>query len=296
MPRVPETILNSVFYLYKTADDAETGEANGGTGFLVSVQRDEQSPRTLYAVSNWHVVGHQPLSQATVARINTGNGGYEILDELMWDHHPSGDDLAVARVGFGTEFVYDSLRSTLCLNGWEPGDIEPTTGLLRLFGPGNEVLFVGRYSDHEGRERNFPVVRFGNIAMMPWEPIENKDLGFDQESFVVEARSFGGFSGSPVIVYPEAFITSEGVFDTYVGMNTWLLGIVWGHGDLFQRVLGPDHAPLEDKWWVKQNSGLMYVVPSWKLLEMLMSDEEVALRAKQDADWDEEEARKLRME
>jgi hypothetical protein len=118
--------------------------------------------------------------------------------------------------------------------------------------------------------------------MMPWEPIRNPDLGIDHESYIVESRSFGGFSGSPVIVYPEAFISSEGVFDTYVGMRTWLLGLVWGHGDWFQPVLGPDRkTPLPDKWWVQQNSGLMYVVPSWKLLDMLMSDEEVALRSEQ---------------
>jgi hypothetical protein len=92
----------------------------------------------------------------------------------------------------------------------------------------------------------------------------------------------------PVIVYPEAFITEEGVFDTYVGMRTWLLGIVWGHADLFQRVLESDReTPHHDKVWVKQNSGLMYVVPSWKLLDMLMMDEEIALRAKRDRDWDE---------
>jgi hypothetical protein len=290
MPRVPDGILESVFYLYETAQDADNGEHNGGTGFLVSVQRDDQSPKTLYAVSNRHVVGPAPLGHATVARVNTADGNYEILDALTWKPHDDGDDVAIARIELGTESVYSSIRSTQLLR---PDDLDIGTSASspsRIFGPGNEVLLVGRSADHEGRERNYPVVRFGNIAMMPSEPIGN-ELGFDQESFIVESRSFGGFSGSPVIVYPEAFITEDGVFDTYVGMRTWLLGIVWGHADLFQRVLESDQeTPHQDKLWVKQNSGLMYVVPSWKLLDMLMTDEEIAFRAKRDRDWDEENA------
>jgi hypothetical protein len=49
---------------------------------------------------------------------------------------------------------------------------------------------------HEGRQKNSPTARFGNIAQMPNEPVIIKR--FEQECFLVEARSIGGYSGSPV--------------------------------------------------------------------------------------------------
>jgi hypothetical protein len=38
-------------------------------------------------------------------------------------------------------------------------------------GPGDEVFTIGLFSKMSGKGRNFPIVRTGNIAMMPSEPI-----------------------------------------------------------------------------------------------------------------------------
>lgn len=299
MPKIPPTFLDSVFYLYKSASDAKEGKRNGGTGFFVAVGRGD-SPPFLYAVSNWHIVGPGPgLENATVARVNTKGGGSEALDGLTWLHHGDGDDLAIARVGLAPDyFAYSAIPSSLFLVSI-PGPFEALNEedkrATTPFGPGNEVFFIGRYADHEGKEKNYPVVRFGNVAMEPREPIRS-ELGIDQDSFIVESRSTGGFSGSPVFVNPSALIHEDGVSDFYMKMKTYLLGIVWGHGDLFQRVLGPDQETTApgDPMWVKQNSGLMYVVPSWKLRDQLMSDEETALRTEKQDKWDEENKRKSR--
>src|SRR5687768_2114902 len=55
MPRIPPKFLNSVFYLYKSEDDAERGEDFGGTGFLVGVPSRNAGHMFVYAVTNWHV-------------------------------------------------------------------------------------------------------------------------------------------------------------------------------------------------------------------------------------------------
>lgn len=282
MPRVPEAFLGSVFYLYRTADDARRGERNGGTGFFVSVADDDPEGQPfLYAVSNWHVVAPSPLGNASVARVNTKDGDFEVLDGLEWTHHPDGDDVAIARVVLAREHLAYGIKSSLCLTGWDPGESDEQSGLTRLFGPGNETFLIGRYADHEGREQNHPVVRFGNVSMMPWEKTRNRQLGFDQESYVVESRSIGGFSGSPVFVNPQYFLDDNGHWDFYMRGGSWLLGLVWGHGERYGPVYESDEkTEASEGWVVKQNVGLMYVVPSWKIGDLLMNDKEIATRAR----------------
>lgn len=285
MPKIPQRYLESVFYLYETVDDANRGERNGGTGFFFSISEEEGDPRFVYAVSCWHVVC-PALGNARVARVNLLDGGFELLDSLHWVQHPDGDDLAAAVVRLPAEnFPFEVIPSSSALTGFgdEKGDHE----MEGLFGPGNEIFFVGRYVNHEGREKNYPVVRFGNVAMAVQEPIRNRALGINQESLVVESRSIGGFSGSPVFVYPYSVIDRTGKYDTYVTMKTWFIGVVWGHGSEFLPVLGPDRhtPPPGDPMWTAQNAGLMYVVPSWKLRDLLDRPKERQMRRLAVAEW-----------
>lgn len=53
------------------------------------------------------------------------------------------------------------------------------------------MFFLGRFVTHDGKQRNLPTVRFGNLATMPWEPVLT-ERGLRQESFLVEARSLSG--------------------------------------------------------------------------------------------------------
>jgi len=53
---------------------------------------------------------------------------------------------------------------------------------------------------HDGKQRNSPAVRFGNIAMRSTERIESP-YGLLQESFIVETHSLPGYSGSAVLLF-----------------------------------------------------------------------------------------------
>jgi hypothetical protein len=142
-------------------------------------------------------------------------------------------------------------------------------------GPGDEVFTVGRFINHEGRQQNLPTARFGNIAQLPWEPVM-QDTGHKQESFLVEARSIGGYSGAPVFVQipaasarPEMPNRIEQILQHH---GPWLLGVDWGHINDWQPVVSPSGAPINRDpaaMRVRMNTGIMAVVPAWKLADLL---------------------------
>ena len=135
---------------------------------------------------------------------------------------------------------------------------------------------------------------------MPLEPVK-QESGFEQESFLVESRSIGGYSGSPVFVQIQVLSDREGVpdwlppllpplvpgqrpnfgeiqkvFSTEWGSlkshGPWLLGVDWGHINDWEPVRGPSGDSVNPDpriMQVRMNTGIMAVVPAWKLIEML---------------------------
>jgi hypothetical protein len=143
---------------------------------------------------------------------------------------------------------------------------------------------VGRFINHEGKQRNLPSVRFGHISQMPNEKIRQDFRSFDQESFLIECRSIGGYSGSPVFVYISEFeerptdwelkgFPPEVITRNAVGMRPHLLGIEWGILSKWEPVCDAKGNPVNSRspqgLQVDTNSGMMAVVPVWKLMEML---------------------------
>ena len=185
--RIPPNILDCPLYLYPTEDDARRGERGGGSGFLVMVRvNGHPEIGTLYAVTNSHVIreGGSP-----VIRLNSWEGATEVLPlpADAWEHHPDGDDLALAEVGFSPEHIrFSSI----------PTDHFMQRRDYDYYAVGTDTFAIGRLITHEGKQRNTPAARFGNIAIWPLESVLT-NRGLKQESFLVEARSLSGYSGSP---------------------------------------------------------------------------------------------------
>ena len=62
-------------------------------------------------------------------------------------------------------------------------------------GPGDEVFYPGLFSRHAGAEKNLPILRSGNIAMMPTEDLPDAKIGDYRgliDAYLIEARSMGG--------------------------------------------------------------------------------------------------------
>ena len=103
------------------------------------------------------------------------------------------------------------------------------------------------------------------------------DDGRRQGSFLVEARSLSGYSGSPVFIWPSHPIPGLGFTQS---AHLKLLGIDWCHLRGFPKpiLLSDKRTRHPDGLFIEQNSGMMGVVPAWKIAELLDEDEFVADR------------------
>src|SRR6185437_11651074 len=82
IPRIGESFLDCVLYLYRSKSDAEQGVIHtsellrGGSGFLIGIPSTTMDNRFyVYAVSNRHVVTKNPF-----IRLNTKDGRTDVLE------------------------------------------------------------------------------------------------------------------------------------------------------------------------------------------------------------------------
>jgi hypothetical protein len=313
MPPIPQLLLDCSIYLYESRASAEGGENFGGSGCLVSVETppiyDPKSykyppgrlteisvyfPPHIYAVTNKHVA----LRGFPVVRLNTLDGTTDVLelDKHDWIPHPDGDDLVVAPVDLPQhKFNYFPIGSGLF--------VDQRAVTSQRIGAGDDTFMVGRFVNHAGQQRNTPSLRFGSIAMLPFEKIK---LGKEannhmQEAFLVETRSMSGFSGSPVFVYRPSEIEAtippgEDSFETrhrYITTITELvghvnfLGIDCGHVQKYEKVVNGALIP-HPQWKVAGNTGMAIVIPAWRLLELLNTPELIMQRKNKDKKYQEE--------
>lgn len=271
--RITDEFLDCVIFLYPSQASAERGEKTGGGGFVAGIE-SAVAPDAwwLYAVTSRHVIED---GKSRTIRLNTEDGGLDTIDtELDSWVRADQDDLA----------VYSLSSSQLSHNNisFVREDQFLTSSIVKRYGigPGDEAFMVGRFINHEGQQTNMPAVRFGNVSMMPLEPVKHP-LGFMQQSFIVEMRSYGGFSGSPVFVYiPPSDVPFRRTEEH--GCGPWLLGVDWGHLPERDHVdQGISETPHDDPG-IKRNTGMAAVIPAWRLRELLYSDELVRERKKLD--------------
>lgn len=271
MPRIGDVCLGCVLCVYPSVPAAKNGEGIGGTAFLVSVRMSKDSMHAqLYAVTNKHVIRGMN-SRVIALRMNSKGAGAEILEtsQASWFCDPD-DDLAV--------FPLD-LSKNNCT-----GTVIPDRNFLSQseiyafeIGPGDETFTVGRFIGHDGKQKNFPIVRFGNIAMMPEEPIRTREG--QQLAFLVEPRSLSGFSGSPVFTWlpiERRLIDPDHPPPGYFrNVGPWLLGVNCGRLTIpeFSRNILTGR-----KVRSEAHSAIEVVIPSWKLKSLFETDELVEKR------------------
>jgi hypothetical protein len=263
--QVPDSIRKCVFFVGCRLADGTYHL--GGTAFFVG-RPMPKVPGTpfVYVVTARHVIDKiRSLGIRTVSlRLNFKDGGARWLDYdvARWRFHPDPSvDVAVMRVDADVED--DHLNFPIYAIATDA--VIAAEGI----GIGNEVFLAGLFIRHAGKQRNIPILRVGNIAAMPEEPIE-ADFGPNNliEGYLIEARSFGGLSGSPVFTHFD---------DMKVRLQSYyLLGLIHGHYDIpsFSSD-GSDEFDLFDlsiedasaKSVV--NTGIAIVVPASKILEVL---------------------------
>jgi hypothetical protein len=202
-------------------------------------------------------------------RVNTTEGGFRFIkiEDPAWaipDQSQRAVDVAAAIWPHGRD-IYDFKFNSIA-------DVA-TPDLLesKVVAEGDEVFLPGLFVNHHGRLRNVPIVRVGNIASMPNEPVATKMLGAI-DAYLVEARSVGGLSGSPVFLsmgvvrHSSRDANDNAIFHS--GRNWYLLGIMHGHWDAEHEQIEGD--ALSSSEFV--NMGIAVVTPIAKLVELLDSD------------------------
>lgn len=269
--RVPSKLLNSVAFITQVlgSDTSRDSLSFEGTGFFASIpskSRHGNAYRVL--VTAKHVA--EALTNGTgEILVNRKGGGVMPLNVSLdrWCLHPSDRtvDMAVLPCNIQPEMDVLSISTD---HFWVPGTVAEEEEKI---GVGDEVFFPGLFTFAPGRQRNIPILRHGNLAMLPDEAIQ-VDSGF-AEVYLIEARSIGGISGSPVFVRPTMALDEATLFEkgsqTLMGISSELklLGLMRGHWDVSESDMNKPNYSATQKSGV--NLGIGVVVPASKILETL---------------------------
>lgn len=253
-----------VFVGYQLADGSKKF---AGSAFFVMKLTPEKAPLlgVRYAVTARHVIDgiRRKGLDKVLLRVNRKSGDADWIDTHVkdWNFHPDGP-VDVAVLPFEPFIGFDhNLFPTA-------GFVTPEVVANEQIGVGNEVFVVGLFHHHYGQKNNIPIIRVGNIAAMPVEKV-NTGLGL-MDAYLIEARSIGGLSGSPVFLplgtrrTMTGLVMSPGQLQRY-----YLLGLMHGHFDVREDDL-VDEFVSEDAASPKSvNMGIAIVVPIEKVLETI---------------------------
>jgi hypothetical protein len=216
--QIDDLIRNCVVFIGNEVGDQFHAE---GTGFLAALTSEEYDFR--HVITAAHVVwperrrpGNRDTSpQGTIAlRMNKKGGLSRTFTTNRSDWiFPTSRSLDLCAYRFSeyannpeNDLVFTWLNlSTIALINKD--DHFEEYGIYRVFDRqlclGDEVFLTGVFVSHIGSKRNIPIIRIGNVAAMPEEPIEF--FSPTRPAYLIETRSLGGLSGSPVFLhlYPE---------------------------------------------------------------------------------------------
>lgn len=272
---VPDEVRKCVVFIqYRSTE----GFRLAGTGFFVSVLGSIPERWYVYLVTAKHIIKkieEKSIDNRVCIRINQRNNkpSKRIHSDLaMWKYHPTEPNVDVAVLPWAPDSSVYDFRSL-------PSEMAVTQEVIAKegIGCGDEVFLTGLFGSHYGKERNLPIIRIGNIASMPEEKVVVKELG-EIDAYLIEARSIGGLSGSPVFVHVSGL--RKGTLT--LGKETiYWLGMIHGHYDL-PKLDSLDTVAENNLVELIINMGIAIVVPSTKILEVLNQRELLEARDSRD--------------
>ena len=277
---VPERVRKCVCFLGIKQGDQFRPRA---TAFAIEIE-DEQQHRWRYLVTAEHVVARSlSLGHDLWLRINGRDAEpTEIkIDPSSWYFHPNSAEAATDVAVCPISFDHSDEINPVPIHG--PKSVAATRAIIDeiKIGVGDEVVVAGLFRSHYGRQRNVPIVRIGNVAMLDGEPVKARN-GSYMEAYLIEARSIGGLSGSPAFVHLPAIRTVDGKTDLRGGKpfyQIYLLGLMHGHFDVENLNLD---VVLDDARDASSgiHSGIGVVIPVEKIIDTVMQAKLVEARMK----------------
>jgi len=267
---VPSEIKSVVAFIFISNEEGKL--IPNGTGFFVGV-KNPSSPNSfsVYLVTAKHVLFKPKTTDffnKVFIRLNKKNGGSQIGaipliatgdQRNVFTHNDSSVDIAIIpflpdQSKFDFKFLPDDMVTT-----------KETYKELKIR-EGSDVFFTGLFTPYPGAERNYPVVRFGKVALVTEEQIDWQ--GKLMDLYLIEAGSYGGNSGAPVFFYlgsdrePGSIVVGSPILK--------LAGIMQGTFlDAHEiKVAETKKVPI-----AVSSMGIAAVVPGYKLHEVLYSNE-----------------------
>lgn len=138
-------------------------------------------------------------------------------------------------------------------------------------GIGDETTTVGLFTQRHGKKLNIPILRGGIVAAMPEEPLYDPKTGAEFHAYLVEMRSIGGLSGSPVLVsvppHRALGYNEERTSDGY----SVPLGLIRGHWDID---LSSDACLADFMNDGRMNMGIATVTPIQDVTKVLLENDD----------------------
>lgn len=268
---IPSEFKSVVAFIF--IENEKGGHVPNGTAFFVGVKNaSDPNIFNVYLVTAKHVL-YKPNTtkflDKVFVRLNKKEGGVEIIPipiktegkkRTVFTHNDPNVDIAIIpclpdQAKYDFKFLPDDMITT-----------KEAYKKLKIR-EGSEVFFTGQFLHHLGVERNYPIVRFGRVALVTDEKIE-WELGKQMDLYLIEAGSYGGNSGSPVFFSlgsdrePGSIIIGSTIYK--------LAGIMQGTFLDAQkiRVTETKNVPIS-----VSSMGIAAVVPGYKLHEVLFSEE-----------------------
>ena len=280
--QIPPAVRQCVAFIYAEPRARRVPE---GTVFFVSISDRDPDPEGnrywTYAVTAKHVLTSlkKERHKRVLIRLNRQSGTIWQQSKIDdWTFHPE-TDLAAIHFPLPPEAECTPFPARRHLID----DVIRSRGI----GPGEDIFLTGLFVQRPGEDRNLPIIRVGNIAALPDEPIRTNHGTF--KAYLIEARSLGGLSGSPVFVNLGGFrrvdvdtVSPHGFAEYALTTGFLLLGVAYGHYE--KRV------PRRDRGDEYVNVGISLVIPADRILELLNTEQEIEMRKKQsEKDQDAEE-------
>jgi hypothetical protein len=265
--RLSEDMLKCVGFISHSQLDAPNYI---GTVFLV-----QTNDGMLHLVTAKHVAEVFDPGPFVIA-MNSIDGTPRYLyggDNIRWYYHPTESrsvDVAVCPFGVPNIKLFDARAIN------EKSFASDSRIYDYGIGLGDEIFVVGLFTRYFGSSKIIPIVRTGNIAMMPTDKVPVKHFG-EIDAYLAESRSIGGLSGSPVFVRATIHLpteTTEGEPAVISGLgSTHFLGLMHGHWELPLDISNVEQAEAV-------NMGISIIIPAKKILEVLYHPELIEMRKK----------------
>lgn len=262
--QIPNRIKDCVVFL---GGKTPVGTYNPkGTGFLASYPVGANDRYFQFLVTAQHNIDSLLKSNAKEVglRVNTKSGGAKWIDmplEKWFTVEDPTCDIVLLSINLDVLdpnldweqscFPLTAIADEAFLDKWEVRE-------------GDEVFTIGLYGRYRGKNRNVPIVRIGNISTMEQADIPTK-LAENTRAYLIESRSIGGLSGSPVFVNLgniRLLAREQKPNETKISFSSTedpifaLLGVTHGHFDT-------------EEGGEVVNEGIAIVIPATRILEIL---------------------------